>query len=125
MVFEEALVNELEAVDGLVGRVFPLNATEGTEPPFIIYVSSEGEKEQALDGFYNLTTVTCEIHVIDTSYESLKGITKSVLDRVRSFYGRAIGIDGPVIKSVTLDNPVEGAEEENIIRCAFDFTVRF
>jgi len=48
MDFEQALVHELSSITALNGKVFPLSAKEGTNPPFVLYVSSEGKKIQTL-----------------------------------------------------------------------------
>jgi hypothetical protein len=126
MVFEEALVYELETISGLNDKVFPLSAPEDTEPPFIIYVSSEGKKVRSLEGYSDLTEVTFEIHVTTIHYSDLKSMTKLVMDKINSFYSRAIGVNGPVIKSVSIDEPVESKVEElDYNRCAFDCHIRF
>lgn len=126
MNFEEALVYELSTITGLDGKVFPQNAQEGTEPPFAIYISSEGERVQTLEGYQDLTELSSEVHVVCKSYEEMKGYTKAVIDRLISFYGRAIGINGPAIKSFAYDEPTEDVEEEfNFNRSVISFRVRF
>jgi hypothetical protein len=124
--FEEALVYELETITEINNKVFPLNAEEGQEPPFVVYVSSPGEEIQTLDGYTGLKQVTCELHIVSESYSHLQSLTTSVMGRVKSFYARPIGIDGPVIKSVTLGEPIEEAEPEaKLKRCSFDLKVYF
>ena len=44
MDFEQALTYELQAITGLSGKVFPQKAEENTKPPFVVYISSEGEQ---------------------------------------------------------------------------------
>lgn len=125
MNFEEALVEELGAIDGLQGKIYPLNAAEGDKPPFVIYVSSEGEQTQSLEGYADLKQVTCQIHVITDTYDTLKSLTKSVMSTLKTFYARPIGTNGPVIKSLMLTEPIESFEEEvSYARCSFDVIVR-
>lgn len=125
MNFEESLVTELSTITELEGRIFPLHATEGTNPPFVIYVSSEGEKTRTLDGYEDLTEVTAELHVVAESYEHLKALIKAVLDKIQTFFGRNIGADGVYIKSLTYTEPEESFEDElNYHRSSFEITVR-
>ena len=86
MDFEQALAYELQAISGLEGKVFPQNARENIEPPFVVYISSEGEQIMTLAGPTDMNEVTCEIHVIAETYEQLKSVTKAVLDRIKSFF---------------------------------------
>jgi hypothetical protein len=126
MDFEQALAYELQAITGLEGKVFPQNAEEETKPPFVIYFSSEGEPVMALEGPTDMTELTCEIHVICESYEQLKIYTKLVLDRIKTFFQRPIGQNGPLIKSVSHIEPVEDVDNNlNYHRSSFDIRVRF
>lgn len=126
MDFEQALAYELQAINGLSGKVFPQNAEEETEPPFVVYISSEGEPIMTLSGPTDMTELTCEIHIITESYEQLKSLTKAVLDRIRSFFQRAIGQNGPRILSVSHVEPVEDIDNNlNYHRSSFDIRVRF
>jgi|SRR5689334_4389313 len=111
MNFEEALVYELETISGLTNRVFPQTTKEGTEPPFVVYTSSEGEEIMTLDGGTNIFELTAEINVVGKNYDEMKVYTKAVLDKATSFYGRKIGIDGPNILSLSYGEPVESFDE--------------
>ena len=72
MDFEQALAYELQAIPGLSGKVFPQSAEEDTKPPFVVYISSEGELIMTLSGPNEMTELTCEIHVVAETYEQLK-----------------------------------------------------
>lgn len=126
MDFEQALVYELQTITGLNGKVFPQNAAEDAEPPFVVYISSEGEPVMTLNGATDLTELTCEIHVVCESYEKLKGLTRAVLDRIKSFFQRQIGQNGVKIKSVSHVEPIEDFDKDlNYHRSSFDIRVRF
>jgi hypothetical protein len=125
MNFEEALVVEFNLILGLENKVFPLRATEGIDPPFLLYISSDGEQLQTLTGFHESIAITCEIHVIANYYAELKQLTKAVIESIKSFQGRVIGIDGPLIKSVFYEQPTEMYEPEvRFYRASFDLRVR-
>jgi hypothetical protein len=125
--FEEALVEELSSLEGLNDRVFPLSASEGIDPPFVIYFSSEGDLDQDLSGVpLGSRNVTCEVHIVANSYGEMKDLVKAVISRLQSFFGRPIGTDGPLIRSFSMDSPLEAAEEEvGYSRCSFDIRVRY
>ena len=76
MNFEEALTYELQAVSGLSNKVFPQKAEENLLPPFLVYLSSDGEAIMTLSGPTDMTELTCGIHIWAESYEQLKDYTK-------------------------------------------------
>jgi hypothetical protein len=126
MDFEQALVYELQAINGLSGKVFPQAPEEGTIAPFVVYNSSEGEPIMTLGGPTNMTELSCEILVITESYENLKSLTKAVLDRIRSFFQRAIGENGPIIRSISHVEPIEDIDTNlGYFKSSFDIRVRF
>jgi hypothetical protein len=125
MHFEEGLVYELESIEGLNDKVFPLYAEEGEQPPFLVYASSEGETTQTLDGWTMEKRIICEIHVIAKSYGKMKILAKAVIDKLMTFQGRAIGIDGPVVKSLSFEQPVEVHDKDyQYYRTSFELIVR-
>ena len=126
MDFEQSLVYELSTINGLAGKVFPQMAEEGTLAPFVVYISSEGEKIMTLSGPTNMTELVCEIHLATESYEQLKSLSKAVLDRLRSFFQRVIGENGPYIKSISVTEPVEDHDTAmNYHKCSLDIRVRY
>jgi hypothetical protein len=126
MDFEQALVYELQAITGLSGKVFPQQADENIKPPLVVYFSSEGEPVMTLNGPTNMTELDFEVHVIAESYEQLKSYTKAVLDRIRSFFQRAIGQNGPNIRSVSHIEPVEDIDTNtNYHKSSCNIKVRF
>jgi hypothetical protein len=126
MDFEQALTYELQAITGLTGRVFPQKAAENFLPPFVVYISSEGEQIMTLSGPTDMTELTCEIHINAENYEQLKSLTKSVLDRLKSFLQRNIGQNGPYIKSISNTEPTEDIDNNtNFHLSSFDIRVRF
>jgi hypothetical protein len=123
--FEESLVYELSSITGLEDRIFPLGAKEGTKPPFVIYVSSEGEDVQNLTGYTGDKEITCEIHIVGKNYAEMKGFARAVIDKLKTFYGRQIGENGVYIKSFSYIEPVEEHDQEfNYERTSFDIKVR-
>lgn len=126
MNFEEALRAEIGAIEGLSNKVFPLNATEGTQAPFIIYVAPEGIPFKTLQGYLSCKEVVCEIHILHNSYSGMKTLSKQVLEKIQSFQGRELGSGGPFIQNATYEQPTEVYEKEvSLYRSSFDLNVKF
>lgn len=126
MNFEEVLRAELSLIDSLTDKVFPLNATEGTEAPYIIYVSSEGLFDKSFEGYLNSKEVNCEINILVSNYSNLKALSKLVIAKIISFQGRIIGQNGPLIKNVTYEISPEIYEKEvSLYRSVIDLKVKF
>ena len=94
MDFEKALAYELQTIPSLQGKVFPQIAEENTKPPFVVYVSSDGENIMALSGPTEMTELTCEIHVVAETYEQLKSLVPTIINRTKTFFQRIIGQTG-------------------------------
>jgi hypothetical protein len=126
MDFEKALAYELQTIPNLQGKVFPQMAEENTKPPFVVYVSSDGENIMTLSGPTEMTELTCEIHVVAETYEQLKSLVPTIINRTKTFFQRTIGRNGPLIKSVSHVEPVEEIDNNaNYYRSSFDIRVRY
>jgi uncharacterized protein YggE len=126
MDFEQALTYELQAITGLSGKVFPQRAVENMSPPFVVYISSEGEPIMTLSGPTDMTELSCEIHVSAETYEEMKSLTKNVTNRLQTFFQRSIGQNGPLIKSISHTEPIEDIDNNtNFHISSFDIRVRF
>jgi hypothetical protein len=110
--FEEALTAELTMIEGLATKVFPLNAKEGTVPPYIVYLSTEGIQDKSFDGYLITKEVECEINILHSTYREMKDLTKLVMAKVISFQGKSIGNGGPKIQNLSYEKPVELYEKE-------------
>ena len=101
-------------------------AEENTKPPFVVYVSSDGENIMTLSGPTEMTELTCEIHVVAETYEQLKSLVPTIINRTKTFFQRIIGRNGPLIKSVSHVEPVEEIDNNaNYYRSSFDIRVRY
>ena len=69
---EFALVQTLESVRGLEGKVNALQPKKGVRPPYAFYVSDTDDEEQALDGGTGLQRYTGTLHLVAGSYSGLQ-----------------------------------------------------
>jgi hypothetical protein len=130
MTFEEALRSEVSSVSGLASKVFPLLARSQNQSllaaPYVAYVSTEGLQEKSLEGYDASRRVSCEIHVVQTSYTSMKSLTKLVMAKILTFQSRVIGTGGPYIQNVTYQEPVELYDDEpKLYRCVIQYEFYF
>lgn len=112
MDFEQALVQELSSIPSLEGRIFPQTAQEGTNPPFVLYISSEGEKVQTLGGYVDNKEVSVTIQAVAQTYGDLKNLVRQIIDKAISFFGRPIGTNGPTVQAFEYTEPTEAYNEE-------------
>lgn len=126
MNFEQALTYELQTITGLSKKVYPQKAPENASPPFVVYFSSDGEPIMALSGPTNMTELSCEIHISAETYEQMKSLTKNTTNRLKTFFQRSIGQNGPIIKSINHTEPIEDVDNgTNFHISSFDIRIRF
>jgi hypothetical protein len=121
MNFEQAMTAEFETIPPLAGKVFPL-AAPGKEAPYLVYISGDGMPDKDLGGYRDTKTVSVELNLITKTYASLKAITPLITEVLRSFQFRSIGTDGPYIREITYEEPVELYESiTKLERCIINF----
>lgn len=127
MTFEEALRTELITIEELNEKVFPLTAPEGTEAPYLIYVSSRGRHDKSLEGFQKSKSVSVEINVIHDRASKMRALARQVKIVIMDMEKRRIAETGPFIEEMIFEN--EGTElyehEVDLYRCVFDLTFYF
>lgn len=114
MDFEVGLRTELQSIASLNQKVFPMNAPEGTKPPFVIYSKSSGEMIKTMDGISKTRSGSYEIDILSDSYSQLQTLFLAVKAKLSSFIGRSIGTgsSGVFVQSVRYDNMIELYENE-------------
>lgn len=69
---EFALVQALETVPALKGRINALQPKKGVKPPYAFYASDADDEEQALDGGTGLMRYTATLHLVESSFRGLQ-----------------------------------------------------
>jgi len=69
---EFALVQVLETVPGMKGRITALQPKKGVKPPFAFYVSNTDDEVQALDGGTGLQSYTATLHLVSDTFHGLQ-----------------------------------------------------
>lgn len=84
---EFALVEAMDAVPLLGGKVSALQPKPSWEPPFVFYIPSEDEEEEALDGPTGLQSFSAELHCVAATYRSLQLMCQQIKKALRVMQG--------------------------------------
>jgi hypothetical protein len=103
--FEKALTEELEKV---LPDVYPLVAPEGTPTPYIVYVSSYGDRDLTLGGYEVTKEIEVMIQVVGGSYSEMKQHTNSVIDSLIAL--TQMGTDLIKVQHVHYEKPQEAVD---------------
>lgn len=120
--FEKALVQELRKV---LPDVFPLVAPEGTPTPYIVYMSSYGERDRSFEGYTIQREINVTVHVVGGSYSLMKEHTNNMLDSLLQLEGSKMGTDLIPVHHVNYTQPeemIDPVTKEN--HCFTDLTFR-
>lgn len=102
--FEKALVQELKKV---LPAVFPLVAPEGTPTPYIVYMSSYGDRDRVLEGYGTQREIDVTIHVVGGSYSEMKEATNNTIDTLLKLEQATMGTDLIPVQHVMYEQPDE------------------
>lgn len=109
MFIEEFLKEELSKVLG--EKVYPINAPEGTNFPYMTYQASNGENLRSIDGNYsNVFNSNFDIDLYCKTYSELKVKTELLLKILKGIWNRAT--DELYIQAIRVGEPTELYEHE-------------
>lgn len=86
---EFALVQALETIPLLQGRINALQPKKGVRPPFAFYVSDADDEDQALDGGTGLKRYTATLHLVGETYLGLHLLCARAKMAILEMRGRA------------------------------------
>lgn len=98
---EIEIQNILNTVEGIVDKVFMINAPELTLSPYAIYTVNRTTEEYTLDGVTDNQSINCDINVYSKDTLELKEITKRIRSKLLSLLGTTQGAF--IIQKVKLD----------------------
>jgi hypothetical protein len=110
---QEAITAELSAVTGLSGKVYPIEAQQGTSAPYLVYSVSGGERSRTLIQHDGLVMANYQIDLFHTSYTNILSLRRLVLTEMQAWERTNLGGTGPYIQACTiLDEPIETFDNE-------------
>lgn len=90
---ESDVVEVIETVQDLRGKVYPLNAPENGRLPYVVYVSSGSTEDDSLSGWIGSYDTEMEINVLHRTYKSMKSLAKAVVDALKGISDVTVHID--------------------------------
>ncbi|MCF0149150.1 MAG: hypothetical protein HUJ77_12235 [Clostridium sp.] len=108
---EKALRQELNKINEIQNKIYPLNAPEGIKPPYIVYVS-QFNRIKTLNELKNEKECVCIINILCSTYNEMKNITKKVENKVIEFLFNKIGDEHLYICDLNINDVTETYEEQ-------------
>lgn len=101
-----ALRYEIEqAVPELTGEIYPTNAPETHDKPYLVYMRNKTNKIKALDGYTNKQGLTFMWSVMASKYSVMLSIRDKLEHLLTGMIKRNIGANGDVyIEDLTIDD---------------------
>lgn len=125
---ERALRYEIETrIPELVGQVYPTNAPEGAEKPYLVYYRTNTDKTKTLEGYTDKQALTYMFSIMAIKYSDMKSLS----DKVEAFLMSIIGVDiGDTTKIHVEDLKINNINETwesalGVNRGIIDFTIYY
>lgn len=80
------IVSELETINGLAEKIFPLQPKKNAVPPFCFYIQDTDNEDETLDGLTGLHHTGYKLHVVAEEYRMLSILgsqVKAALNRLQ------------------------------------------
>lgn len=125
---ETALRYELtQAIPGLVDQIYPTNAPEDTDRPYLVYARITTRKTKTLEGYTNKQALSYMFSVMDVRYPDMISLRKQVETLLLAMPGKEIGNSVKFyIEDIDINNIDETWENElKINRGIIDFTIYY
>lgn len=103
---EERIKTALNGVNGLAGRVYPLEGLKNASAPFAFYLRRTEDEDEALDGPTGLQEGTFEVNIVARSYAdlvTLAGEARSVLLALRGTAEGGLYIERAIVRMTSPD----------------------
>ena len=122
---EEAFVAALEAVDGLAGRVCPIQDIQKSTGPLAVFgQQSEGE-ENAIDGLTGLCSAEYKVHALHGTYEKMRLLAEKIKRAVLSLRQKSEGSLYVEEVTVALASPDIYEDRVQLFRRAYKVTIQY
>jgi hypothetical protein len=124
---EVALRYELiKNIPELADSIYPTNAPEGAEKPYLVYTRISTKKDKTLQGYGNGGALSYMFSIMATKYSDMKSLTKKVEDFLISLPHAGIGASKIHIEDLDINNIDEQYEHAlGVNRGIIDFTIYY
>jgi hypothetical protein len=125
---EQALRYELiQAIPELTNQVYPTNAPEGSQGPYLVYARINTDKVKTLEGYTNKQALSYMFSIMAVKYSDMVKVRDKVEDMLLGLPGTEIGDKSTIsIEDIDINNIDEQYEHElGVNRGIIDFTIYF
>lgn len=124
---ETALRYELiQAIPEFTDKIYPTNAPEGSQGPYLVYTRINTRKIKTLEGYTNKQALSYMFSIMATKYSDMVRLRKQVEELLLSLSGKTIGAEGIYIEDIDINNMNEQYEHElGVNRGIIDFTIYY
>ena len=125
---ETALRYELvQAIPELTNQIYPTNAPEGSQGPYLVYARINTNKVKTLEGYTNKQALSYMFSIMATKYSDMVKVRKQVEELLEGMPQREIGNTTKFfIEDLDINNITEQYEHElGVNRGIIDFTIYF
>lgn len=110
----------------LYNKIYPTNAPEGSQGPFLVYARITTRKTKTLEGYTNKQALSYIFSIMATKYSDMVRIRKQAEELLLGMAQRAIGVQGIFVEDVDINNIDEQYEHElGVNRGIIDFTIYY
>jgi len=125
---ESALRYELiKAIPELNNSIYPTNAPEGSQGPYLVYARISTKTLKTLQGLTDKESISYMFSIMTTKYSDMVKIRKQVVDTIKGMAQREIGNTNKFfIEDIDINNIDEQYEHElKLNRGIIDFTIYY
>lgn len=110
---EEALVQAMEKIEDLQGRVCPVVEIHKNTGPLVVYDQRREADEQDMDGNADLLSAQFDIHALHNTYKKMRLLSedvKAILNRLAGVNKPPLLIEAVIVEQATPDLYEEKAQ---------------
>ena len=123
---ETALRYELNKITEITNKIYPTNAPEGSQGPYLVYARINTNKVKTLEGYTNKQALSYMFSIMATKYSDMARVRKQVEDLLMSLPKKTIGNGNFYIEDIDINNIDEQYEHQlGVNRGIIDFTIYF
>lgn len=125
---ETALRYEINSnVPELLNKIYPTNAPEGSQGPYLVYARINTDKVKTLEGYTNKQALSYMFSIMAVKYSDMVKVRDKVEDMLLAFPGTSIGNTTKFfIEDLNINNIDEQYEHElGVNRGIIDFTIYY
>jgi hypothetical protein len=125
---ETALRSKLaQEIPELENQIYPTNAPEGSQGPYLVYARINTRKTKTLEGYTNKESLSYMFSIMATKYSDMVRVRKQVEDLLLSLPQTEIGNTNKFyVEDIDINNVDEQYEHElKVNRGIIDFTIYY